>query len=52
MHAAPTSRSLDIKVTTPAGEKTYTDSFYRCQGGDRTYVDGIDAVFTAMRDAI
>ncbi|HSO38177.1 MAG TPA: hypothetical protein VLT33_36870 [Labilithrix sp.] len=43
---------LSIKVTTPAGEKTYTDSFYRCQGGNRTYVDGIDGVFGAMRDAL
>jgi hypothetical protein len=42
---------LTIKVTTPAGEKAYTDSFYRCQGGDRVYVDGIDAVFGAMRAA-
>lgn len=40
-----------IKVTTPAGEKTYTDSFYRCQGGARTYIDGIGEVFAAMRDA-
>jgi hypothetical protein len=40
-----------IKVTTPAGEKTYTDSFYRCQGGSRTYVDGIDGVFGALRAA-
>ncbi len=38
-----------IKVTTPAGEKTYTDSFYRCQGGSRTYVDGINGVFSALR---
>jgi len=43
---------LSLHVTTPAGEKTYTDSFYRCQGGDRTYVDGIDGVFAAMRDAL
>jgi hypothetical protein len=40
-----------IKVTTPAGEKTYTDSFYKCQGGSRTYVDGINGVFTALRTA-
>lgn len=40
-----------IKVTTPAGEKTYTDSFYQCQGGNRTYVDGINEVFTALRTA-
>ena len=40
-----------IKVTTPAGEKTYTDSFYKCQGGSRTYVDGINDVFSALRNA-
>jgi hypothetical protein len=40
-----------IIVTTPAGQKTYTDSFYRCQGGNRTYVDGINGVFSALRDA-
>lgn len=43
---------LSITVTTPEGDKTYTDSFYRCQGGDRTYVDNIDGVFGAMRDAL
>ena len=40
-----------IKVTTPEGEKTFTDSFYKCQGGSRTYVDGIDEVFGALRTA-
>ena len=43
---------LSITVTTPEGDKNYTDSFYRCQGGDRTYVDNIDGVFGAMRDAL
>jgi hypothetical protein len=42
---------LQIKVTTPAGEKTYSDSFYSCNGGNRTYVDGIDGVFGALSDA-
>lgn len=42
---------LSITVTTPAGAKTYTDSFYKCQGGNRTYVDNIDAVFGALRAA-
>lgn len=41
-----------ITVTSPAGDKTYTDSFYRCQGGGRTYVDGINAVFSALRDGL
>jgi hypothetical protein len=40
-----------IQVTTPAGAKTYTDSFYKCQGGSRTYVDGIDDVFSELRTA-
>lgn len=43
---------LQIKVTTPAGEKTYTDSFYSCDAASgRTYVDNIDAVFGALRTA-
>jgi hypothetical protein len=41
---------LNITVTSPAGTKTYTDSFYSCMGGSRTYVDHIDGVFGAMRD--
>ena len=41
----------EITVTTPAGDKTYTDAFYSCQGGNNTYIDGIEAVFSAMRDA-
>jgi len=40
-----------ITVSTPAGSKTYTDSFYKCQGGNRTYVDGINGVFSALRAA-
>jgi hypothetical protein len=40
-----------IEVTTPAGAKTYTDSFYKCQGGNRTYVDGINEVFSVLRTA-
>lgn len=42
---------LSIKVTSAAqGTKTYTDSFYSCMGGNRTYVDHIDGVFGALRD--
>lgn len=42
---------MQIKVTTPAGETTYTDSFYRCDGGTRIYVDNIGGVFSALRAA-
>lgn len=42
---------LTLRVSSPGGEKTYTDSFYSCWGEGRTYVDNIDAVFGAMRDA-
>ncbi len=42
---------LSLKVTSPAGDKTYNDSFYSCQGGNKVYVDNIDAVFGALRDA-
>ena len=42
---------VTIKVTSPSGEKTYTDAFYSCWGDGRTYVNGIDAVFGALRDA-
>jgi len=42
---------LNISVTSASkGTKTYTDSFYSCMGGDRTYVDNIDGVFGAFRD--
>ena len=42
---------LSIKVTSSSqGTKTYTDSFYSCTGGNRTYVDNIDGVFGALRD--
>ena len=42
---------LQIKVTAPGGEKTYTDSFYSCDGGNRVYVDNIGGVFGALRTA-
>jgi hypothetical protein len=38
-----------IDVTTPAGMKTYTDSFYSCWGDKYTFVANIGDVFTAMR---
>ena len=42
---------LSIDVTSASqGTKTYTDSFYSCMGGGRTYVDGIDGVFGALRE--
>lgn len=42
---------LSIKVTSASqGTRTYTDSFYSCMGGDRTYVDHIDGVFSALGD--
>ncbi len=39
-----------ITLTTPAGEKAYTDSFYRCGDttGTKVYVDNIDAVFSVF----
>lgn len=40
-----------LKVSTPAGDKTYTDSFYSCQRGDTVYVDNIGGVFGALSDA-
>lgn len=43
---------LNVAVTTPAGKKTYTDAFYSCLGGNRTFVNGIDEVFSAMRDIV
>ena len=38
-------------VTTPAGDKHYTDSFYACNGGSDVYVDDIGSVFDALRTA-
>ena len=42
---------LTVDVTSPAGTRTYTDSFYSCMGGDHVFVDGLDAVVSALRDA-
>ena len=42
---------LTLKVTSASqGEKTYTDSFYSCLGGDRVFVDDIDSAFSALRE--
>jgi hypothetical protein len=42
---------LTLKVTSAAhGEKTYTDSFYSCMGGGRTFVDNIESAFGALRE--
>lgn len=41
---------LNLHVTSSSqGTKTYTDSFYSCMDGDRTFVDNIDEVFSAFR---
>lgn len=40
---------MTVSIAAPStGEKTYTDSFYSCMGAGRTYVDGVDGVFSAM----
>ena len=42
---------LNISVTSASkGTVEYTDSFYACMGGERTFVDNIDGVFSAFRD--
>ncbi len=41
---------LTLEVTTPSGTSTYKDSFYSCMG-EGNYVDGVDEVFGALRDA-
>lgn len=38
-------------MSTPTGDKRYTDSFYGCRGGSDVYVDGIGSVFNALRTA-
>jgi hypothetical protein len=50
-HACGADKPLmSMKVTSASqGTKTYTDSFYSCGAGDRTYVDNIDGVFSALR---
>jgi hypothetical protein len=37
-----------ITVTTPRGTREYLDAFYSCEHAG-TYVDGLDAVFSALR---
>jgi hypothetical protein len=39
---------MTLTVVTPQGSHEYTDSFYECMGGGKTYVDNIDAVFGAF----
>ncbi len=39
---------MTLEVTTPAGAKKYTDSFYSCMGNG-PFVDNIGGVFSAMR---
>lgn len=41
---------LKVLVSSPDGTKEYYDSFYSCQGGNRTYIDGIGGIFHAMQD--
>jgi len=40
---------LRVTVSTPSGDKTYTDSFYSCSG-EGPFVDNIGGVFTALRE--
>jgi hypothetical protein len=41
-------QELALRVTTPAGESEYLDSFYSCQKRG-VYVDDIDSIFTIVR---
>jgi hypothetical protein len=42
---------LTLSVSAGSSTKKYTDSFYSCNGGSSTYVDGIDGVFHAFYEA-
>jgi hypothetical protein len=42
--------TLTIEVVTPAGTRSYTDSFYSCSNLATIYVDNIDAAFGALGD--
>ena len=42
---------MTLDVTTPAGQTTYTDDFYSCMGGGGPFVENIDGVFSALRQA-
>ncbi len=39
---------LRVTVTSPAGDRTYHDSFYQCMDPKKVYVDEIDGVFAAF----
>jgi hypothetical protein len=42
-----------IEISTPAGTKEYTDSFYACHRGKGwVFVDNMDEVFRAFREAV
>lgn len=42
---------LTVDVSSAAGTRAYTDSFYSCMEGDHVFVDGLDAIVAALRDA-
>jgi hypothetical protein len=42
--------ALIVTVTSPAGEREYRDVFYSCTDATKTYVSGIDEVFSVLRD--
>jgi hypothetical protein len=42
---------LTISVSTATSTKKYTDAFYSCRGGNSTYVNNIDGVFSAFYQA-
>jgi hypothetical protein len=41
--------TLDLRITTPAGEQVYLDNFYNCGAKAGIYVDDIDGVFAVAR---
>jgi hypothetical protein len=43
---------MTLTVITLGGSHEFTDSFYECMGGGKTYVDNIDAVFSAFSNLV
>lgn len=41
---------MTMTVSTPSGDKKYTDDFYSCRADQGPFVDNIDSVFAALRD--
>jgi hypothetical protein len=48
-HCGADAPVWSLTVTTPAGNSTYYDQFYKCQNTDKTYVSGVPELLAKLR---